>query len=94
MLSPALIGMGQSTNDSVEAAPTGPDAMVLGRIKLDQEVANQDGVFERKPAFSASCHGSSGGAMDRQFWPYQWRAAISHRSGTVTAPFHSICGPA
>ncbi len=59
MLTPALVGLGQTamSNDR-ETVMGGPDAMVLGRITLDREVADQDGVLSGTLSFLRTVSGS------------------------------------
>ena len=87
MLSPALMAMGQSTNGSVEVTPTGPDAMVLGRIKLDQELANQDGVLSGHLRFLRAVTGPVVVRWIDSFGRVSGEQTLSVGSGTVTAPF-------
>lgn len=57
MLTPALMGLGQTADVSREAAASGADAMVLGRIALDREVADQDGVLSGTLSFLRAATG-------------------------------------
>ena len=87
MLGPALIGMGQATPEAVEAAPTGPDAMVLGRIKLDQEVANQDGVLSGHLRFLRAVSGPVIIRWIDSFGRVSSEQTLSVGAGTVIVPF-------
>ena len=57
MLTPALMGLGQTADVSREAAASGADAMVLGRITLDREVTDQDGVLSGTLSFLRAATG-------------------------------------
>jgi hypothetical protein len=81
------MAMGQSTNGSVEATPTGPDAMVLGRIKLDQELANQDGALSGHLRFLRAVTGPVVVRWIDSFGRVSDEQTLSVGSGTVTAPF-------
>ena len=87
MLGPTLIGMGQATPESVEAAPTGPDAMVLGRIKLDQEVANQAGVLSGHLRFLRAVSGPVIIRWIDSFGRVSGEQTLSVGAGTVIVPF-------
>ncbi|MGA8288328.1 MAG: hypothetical protein WB950_06470, partial [Acidobacteriaceae bacterium] len=87
MLGPALIGMGQVTPEAVEAAPAGPDAMVLGRIKLDQEVANQAGVLSGHLRFLRAVSGPVIVRWIDSFGRVSSEQTLSVGAGTVIVPF-------
>ena len=87
MLSPALIGMGQATRESAEATPTGPDAMLLGRIKLDQEVANQAGVLGGHLRFLRAVSGPVMVRWIDSFGRVSGEQTLQVGPGTVTVPF-------
>ncbi|HEY5256228.1 MAG TPA: hypothetical protein VIJ53_16350, partial [Acidobacteriaceae bacterium] len=87
VLSPALIGMGQATRESAEATPTGPDAMVLGRIRLDQEVANQAGVLSGQLRFLRAVSGPVMVRWIDSFGRVSGEQALQVGPGTVTVPF-------
>jgi len=87
MLSPALMTMGQSAHGSIEATPTGPDAMVLGRIKLDQELANQDGVLSGHLRFLRAVSSPVVVRWIDSFGRVSGEQTLPVGPGTVTAPF-------
>ena len=81
------MGMGQATNGSQEATPSGPDAMVLGRIKLDRELANQDGVLSGNLRFLRAVSGPVVVRWIDSFGRVSGEQQLSVASSTVTAPF-------
>ncbi len=58
MFTPALMGLGQTGVPAErESVSSGPDAMVLGRITLDREVADQEGVLSGTLRFLRAASG-------------------------------------
>jgi hypothetical protein len=58
MLAPAMVGFGQTAvSDERETVTSGPDAMVLGLIALDREVADQEGVLNGTLSFLRAASG-------------------------------------
>ncbi len=59
MLAPALMGVGQTAAiPERETVTTGPEAMVLGRIALDREAADQQGVLSGTLRFLRAVSGT------------------------------------
>ncbi|MGH9616062.1 MAG: beta-galactosidase trimerization domain-containing protein [Acidobacteriaceae bacterium] len=91
MLSPTMIGIAQSAAHSretaAEALPTGPDAMVLGRIKLDRELANQSGVLSGSLRFLRAVSGPVVVRWFDSFGRVSGEQKLATTSTTVTAPF-------
>ena len=53
-----MVGFGQTAlPNERETVTSGPDAMVLGRIALDREVADQDGVLNGTLSFLRAASG-------------------------------------
>ncbi|MES2220709.1 MAG: hypothetical protein V4587_07055, partial [Acidobacteriota bacterium] len=87
VLSPALMGMGQTTRESAEAVPSGPDAMVLGRIKLDRELANQEGALSGQLRFLRAVTGPVIVRWVDSFGRVSGEQNLSLGPDTVMAPF-------
>ena len=58
MFAPALMLLGQTADVSRQPVAGGAEAMVLGRITLDREVADQDGVLNGTLSFLRAASGS------------------------------------
>ncbi|MEO6829235.1 MAG: hypothetical protein ABI164_05455, partial [Acidobacteriaceae bacterium] len=60
VLTPAMMGFAQTAvSHDQQVAATGPDAMVLGRIALDREVADQHGVLSGTLRFLRAASGAA-----------------------------------
>jgi len=60
VLTPALAGIGRAavSHEGLTTIAGGPDAMVLGRITLDREVVDQEGVLSGRLSFLRAVSGS------------------------------------
>ncbi len=82
MLSPALVSLGQtSASQERETVASGQDAGVLGRITLDREIADQDGVLSGTLSF---LHATNGPVVVR--WMDSFGRVAGEQKLSLTGP--------